>query len=107
MSLQVNRTLTTRSGFNVPSGAYVWVHETRGSDKEYKIEVKLFFFKDKASFDQGKDRFFPEEVPDNILNLSQKFEPSAYGAITSLAVQQFMGQQLESVLGAGTITLVE
>lgn len=110
MALQVNIALSTQNGFDVPSGAYVWLLETRGQNRDgfaYHVKVDVIFFKDKASFDAGKKRFFPEEVPQNMYSFQQSFTPSAYASLTPLQVHNFVKAQLESVLGIGSITVVQ
>lgn len=107
MALQINTTLTTRQGFTVESGAYVWVHEERGADKQYKVNIRLLFFKDKAAFEQGKGRFYPEQLPDTLLNLSQTFTPANYASLTPMQVHNFLKSQLEEVLGASTVAIVQ
>lgn len=107
MGLQINIPMTSRSGFAVPSGTYVWILEKRGGDFKYGVEAGLVFYKDKASLDGGLQRYFPAEVPDSMHNFYQVFSASAFASLTSMAVHTFCKTQLETVLGVGTITIVQ
>jgi hypothetical protein len=110
MALQINRTLTTQNGFDVPSGAYVWLLETRGQNRDgyaYTVKVDVIFFKDKASFDSGKKRFFPVEVPENLYSFSADFTAANYASLTPLTVHNYIKGQLEGALGASTVTVVQ
>ena len=110
MALQINRTLTTQNGFDVPSGTYVWLRETRGQNRDgfgYSVKVDVIFFRDKASFDAGKKRYNPVEVPEDMNSFIQDFTASAYAALTVMQVHNFVRTQLETALGAGTITVVQ
>jgi hypothetical protein len=107
MALQINRTLTTQSGFSVSTGSYVWVFERRGTDRLYKVEADIKFYKDKASFDLRKSHFNPSELSSNDYHFEMELSPTAYRDLTSLAVQTYVKNQLEIILGAGTITIVQ
>lgn len=106
MALQIGVALTTRNNFSVPAGAYVWLKEDRGTNLTYNVRVELIFFKDKASFDAGKSRFFPFEIPDTLMSFSQDFTPSAYAVLTPMTIHNFVKAQLETVLGANNVTIV-
>lgn len=109
MALQVNSALTTKSGFTVPSGSYVWLKEQRGTDRQYKVEVDIAFFKDKETFDLGRERFFPLELASDKYHFEQTFTPSAYASLTAMQVHNFVKAQLETALNisSGTITVVQ
>ena len=107
MALQINTPLTTRSGFTVPSGSYCWLQEERAKDNKYSVKVDLVFFKDKASFDAGKSRFAPQEIPDNLLSLYQTFTPVDFASLTSMTIHNFVKAQLEAVIGAATVSVVQ
>jgi hypothetical protein len=106
MSLQINVAMTTRSGFDVPAGAYCWIQERRAVDNQYSIEANLVFFKNKASFDAGFSRFIPSEIPDNKMSYRVVFSPVDFGNFTSLQVQTYIRDQLIALLGANSVTLV-
>lgn len=106
MALQINRTLTTKSGFNVDTGSYVWMKEDRGGDKKYSVEVRLIFFKNKAAFDAGNERFLPQEVPDDKMIFRQEFTANDYANLTSMTIHTYVKQQLELALGNNTVQIV-
>lgn len=107
MALQINTALTTRSGFAVPSGAYVWIQEERAKDNTYSVKVDLVFFKDKASFDAFRSRFLPIEIPDNKQSFYQLFTAVEYSALTSMTIHNFIRAELQAILGANTVTIVQ
>jgi hypothetical protein len=107
MAIQINSALTTRSGFAVPAGAYTWLQEERAKDNKYSVRVDLLFFKDKASFDAGKQRFIPQELPENLHSFYQEFTAANYANLTSVAVHNYVRNQLEAVLGVGTTAIVQ
>jgi hypothetical protein len=107
MALMINTALTTRSGFAVPSGAYCWLQEERAKDNTYSVKVDLVFFKDKASFDAAKQRFTPQEIPDNKLSFKQSFSAADYAALTSMTIHNFVRAELHALLGANTVTIVQ
>jgi hypothetical protein len=107
MSLQINTALTTNQGFTVASGSYVWIHEERSIDNKYSIRATPRFYKDKASFDLGRAPFVPAGLPINMQVFYQEFTAANYGSITSLTVQTFVKDQLETLVGIGNITLVQ
>jgi hypothetical protein len=110
MALQINTTLTTRSGFSVPAGTYVWLLETRGQDKNgfsYTVKVDVIFFKDKAAFDAGRSRYFPLEIPENMYSFSQSFTAANYAALTPMTVHNYVKAQLGTILGEVNISIVQ
>lgn len=107
MALQINRTLTTRSGFPVASGAYCWLQEERAKDRKYSVQVDLKFFKDKAAFDAGSEPFNPAELPNNLFNFYQEFTAANFAVLTETTIHNFVKAQLEAVLGASTINIVQ
>lgn len=107
MALQINRTLTTRSGFDVPAGSYVWLQEERATDNKYSALVKPVFFKNKASFEAGKTRFTPQELTDNMLSFYQEFTPAEYASLTSAAIHNYVKAKFETQLGANTVAIVQ
>lgn len=107
MALQLNVALTTRSGFNVPSGTYCWLQEERGKDNKYSAKVDLLFFKDKASFDLGRERYTPLEISDDLIHHYQIFTAVDYGNLTSLTIHNFIKAQLEATLGNNTVIIVQ
>ena len=107
MALQINTALTTRSGFSVPSGAYCWLQEERAKDNKYSVRVDLIFFKDKATFDLGRTRFTPEEIPDNKLSFYQLFSAVDFANLTSTTIHNFIRAELQAILGANTVTIVQ
>ena len=106
MALQINTTLTTKSGFSVSGGSYCWLQEERGKDNKYSVRVDLLFFKDKASFDAGYSRFQPQELPANFFSFYQEFSASNYASLTSTTIHNYVITQLETVLGVGTIYII-
>jgi hypothetical protein len=106
MALQINTALTTRSGFSVPAGAYCWLQEERAKDNKYSVKVDLVFFKDKASFYSQKSRFTPA-IPDSLMSLYQTFTPANYAALTSATIHNYVKGQLEAVLGANSVSVVQ
>lgn len=99
MALQINTALTTRSGFNVPSGSYCWLQEERAKDNKYSVRIELVFFKDKATFDLGRARFTPQEIPDSKLAYYQLFTPQDFAALTSTTIHNFVKAQLTPIVG--------
>lgn len=106
MALTINKSITTKSGFTVPSGVYIWLVISFGADKKYSVEVRPLFFKDKSSFDSGDDTFAPKGM-DQKLSLTKVFTPSGFAPITILDVHKFVKKELEDMLGAGMVTITE
>lgn len=107
MSLQINIPMTTRSGFDVPAGAYCWIQEKRAVDNQYSIEANLVFFKNKVSFDAGLSRFMPSQVPDGKMSYKVVLSAVDFGNFTSLQVQTYIRDQLIALLGVNSVTLVQ
>lgn len=105
MALQINTALQSRSGFAVPSGSYCWPLTTFGADNQYKIKVKLIFFKDKASFDAGRSRFNPLEITHD--EMEQSFTPAQIGSVDYMDIHTAAKAHLESILGANTVQIVQ
>jgi hypothetical protein len=103
MALQVNTQLTTRSGFTVPSGAYVWVQEAKGADNKYSLKVRLLFYINKTAFEQGKSHFLPEGIE---TKYERFFSVQDYANITSTTVHNFLKQEIELVTGNSTVSIV-
>lgn len=105
MALQINTPLQSRSGFAVPSGSYCWPLTVYGADNSYKIKAKLIFFKDKAAFDAGRSRFTPLEITSD--EMEQSFTPAQIGSVTYMDVHNAVKAHLESILGPGTVAIVQ
>lgn len=105
MALQINVPLTTNSGLTVPSGSYCWLLADFGNDLEYKVRVKMLFFKNKASFDARQSRFDPVQIP--VDQYSQDFTPTQIGAVDYLDIHNFVKAQLEAILGANTVAVAQ
>ena len=107
MALQIDKELTTISGFTVPSGSYCWVQEERGFDKKYSINIRLSFYKDKQSFTDGKGKFIPQDIPEKFFNIYKEYNTNNYMGLTSDDSQSFAKDKLESALGIGTVLIVK
>lgn len=106
MALQINRTLTTKTGLTVPTGSYVWLIETRGIKRKYMVEVRVQFYISKTAFEAGVSPYNPVEVPDIMGSFSQEMEASAYASLTPMQVHEFVKAQLGVALGEENIQIV-
>lgn len=110
MSLQINTPLTTRSNLSVPSGSYCWIKVTYADDFEYKIKIKLYFFKDKSSFDLKKSRFDPLEISNDKMEFQVTpsiITPSIITTSTYLQIHTYVQAIIQEKTGPGTVDIVQ
>lgn len=109
MALQINKAITTKNGFPVASGSYVWLHIVLGADKQYIVEVKCWFFKNKAAFDAGNSKFIPAEIeiPENKQSYRVPMTAQDFASVSAMIAHQYVQDQLNQVLGANMVTIVE
>jgi hypothetical protein len=63
MGLILNTPVTTASGFEVTSGAYLNISEYYVNKASNEIQLAVSVFKDKASREEGKKDFQISEIP--------------------------------------------
>lgn len=106
MALQINKPLTTLSNFAVPSGSYVWITMELGADRLSRVRAKLEFFKDKASFDLGRSRYQPLEIPTDKQIYSMDLPISSLSTLTYAQAHTFIQTELNQVLGGSFVDIV-
>jgi len=108
MSLQINKAINTDSGFAVPSGAYVWLYMELGLELQYKIKVKLFFYKSKADFDAKRSPFVPvsSDVPPSKQSYEVLLDVNDFAAQTAVTIHNYVKAQLVAQLEPGNNNVV-
>lgn len=103
MPIQINVPLTDRAGFAVPSGSYCVIDINISTRKQLNCEIR--FFKDKASFDNLADSFWP--TGDFKFRLNRQLTNPEYANFNNITLHQFVQLQIEEVTGPGTTQLVQ
>jgi hypothetical protein len=106
MAFQINKQLTTTSGFIVPTGSYVWVRLELGSNRRSEATAKLEFFKDKAALDIGRERFQPSEIPVDKQIYVVPMPIQALADLTYMQAHVTIQSELNSVLGGIFVDIV-
>lgn len=97
MSLTINRSLTTKDGGSVESGAHV-VFETLFVKGDFEYHVSLSIYRNKDAFDNGlRELQGVEEIPNQ--NFTRTLTVNDFANLTPIVMHQHVKEFIENQLG--------